>query len=196
MVPTPDGRWWRPLRPRASTSPSAAAKTMSSSEHGRVRPGTKDCRSRSRSESSGGPTRYKQCWNLLLHRPAARDNAAYRSYALRPVLRPCLAVGRRQCRSPKAGVGELHKAAPEVSFIGPSGHRCPLHINGCRTSEEVAPGAQCVCIRGYICRSPPPACQYTEGVPPPRGAEERIGRPGRLPGQYWNLQKIVNLGSF
>jgi hypothetical protein len=48
--------------------------------------------------------------------------AAYKSYALRPVLQPCLAVGRRRCRSPKAGVGELHKAAPEASFIGPSGH--------------------------------------------------------------------------
>jgi hypothetical protein len=105
---------------------------------------------RSRSESSGGPTKYKQCWSLLLHRPAARDDAAYKSYAFRPVLRPCLAVGRRRCRSPKADVGELHKAAPEASFIGPSGHRCPLHINGCKTSEEVVPGAQCVCIRGYI----------------------------------------------
>jgi hypothetical protein len=41
---------------------------------------------------------------------------------------------------------------------------------------EVDPGAQCVCIRGYICRSPPPACQYTEGVPPPparSGGEDR-----------------------
>ncbi len=45
-----------------------------------------------------------------------------KSYALRPVLWPCLAVGRRRCRSPKAGDGELHKAAPEASFIGPSGH--------------------------------------------------------------------------
>jgi hypothetical protein len=100
-------------------------------------------------------------------------NAAYISYALRPVLRPCLAVGRRRCRSPKAGVRELHKAAPEAPFIGPSGHRCPLHINGCKTSKEVVPGAQCVCIGGYICRSPPPACQYTEGVPPPRRGAER-----------------------
>jgi hypothetical protein len=101
-------------------------------------------------------------------------NAACISYALRPVLRLCLAVGRRRCSSPKAGVGELHKAAPEASFIGPSGHRCPLHINSCKTSEEVVPGAQCVCIRGYICRSPPPACQYTEGVPPaPRSVERR-----------------------
>jgi hypothetical protein len=144
---------------------------MSSSEHGRVRPGTKDCRSRS--ESSGDPTQYKQCWSFLLHRPAARDNAACKSYTLRPVLRPCLAVGRGRCRSPKAGVGELLKAAPEASFIGPSGHRCPLHINGCKTSQEVVPGTQCVHIRGYICRSPPPACQYTEGVRPPRAAERR-----------------------
>ncbi len=35
-------------------------------ERGRVQPGTKDSLSRSRSESSGGPTKYKQCWNLLL----------------------------------------------------------------------------------------------------------------------------------
>jgi hypothetical protein len=39
-----------------------------------------------------------------------------------------------------------------------------------------------VCIRGYICRSPPPACQYTGGVPPPpprrewrRGSAARDG---------------------
>jgi hypothetical protein len=41
---------------------------------------------------------------------------------------------------------------------------------------------------GYIYRSPPPVCQYTGGgspSPPPRGAEERIGRSARLPGQYW-----------
>ncbi len=148
---------------------------MSSSEHGRVQPRTKDCRSRSRSESSGDPTQYKQGWNLLLHRPSARDNAACKSYALRPVLQPCLAVGRRRCRSPKAGVGELHKAEPEASFIGPSGHRCLLHINGCKTSEEVVPGAQCVCIRGYIYRSPPPACQYAEGGPPPPPARSGGG---------------------
>jgi hypothetical protein len=40
--------------------------------------------------------------------------AACKSYALHPVLRPCLAIGRRRCRSPKAGVGELHKAALEA----------------------------------------------------------------------------------
>jgi hypothetical protein len=104
--------------------------------------------------------------------------AACKSYALRPVLRPCLAVGRRRCRSPKAGVGELHKAAPEASFIGPSGNRCPLHINGCKTSKEVVLGAQCVCIGGYICRSPPPACQYTEGGTPPPP-------PARSGGEDW-----------
>jgi hypothetical protein len=169
--------------------PSSEEKTMSSSEHGRVRPGTKDCRSHSRSESSGDPTQYKQCWSLLLHRPAARDNAACKSYALRPVLRPCLAVGRRRCHSPKAGVGELHKAAAEASFIGPSGHRCPLHINSCKTSEEVVPGAQCVRIGGYICRSPPPACQYTEGVPPPAlRSGEKCDCPRRLSGRYCLLK--------
>jgi hypothetical protein len=109
------------------------------------------------------------------------------SYALRPVLLPCLAVGRRRCRSPKAGDGELQKAAPESSFTGPSGSRCPHHINGCKTSEEVIPGAQCMCIRGYIYRPPPPACQYTGGVPIPPPREERrrgIGRSAQLQGQY------------
>jgi hypothetical protein len=38
--------------PRAGASTGAATKTMSSSEHGQVRPGTKDCRIRSRSESN------------------------------------------------------------------------------------------------------------------------------------------------
>jgi hypothetical protein len=65
--------------PAPALPPSQAAKKMSSSEHGRVRPGTKDCRSRSRSESSGGPTRYTQCWFFLLHRPAARDDAAIKA---------------------------------------------------------------------------------------------------------------------
>jgi hypothetical protein len=141
----PHSRWtmMTTTTPRAAASPSAAAKTMSSLEHGRVWPGTKDCRSRS--ESSGGPTRYKQCWNLLLHRLAARDDAACKSYALRPVLRPCLAVGRRQCHSPKAGDGELQKAAPESSFLGPSGNRCPRHINDCKTSKRSRPRSP-VCV--------------------------------------------------
>ncbi len=132
----PHSRWtmMTTTTPHAGASPSTAAKTMSSSEHGQVRTGTEDCRSRSRSESSGGPTRYKQCWNLLLHRPAARDDAACKSYALRPVLRPCLTVGRRRCRSPKAGDRELQKAASESSFICPSGNRCPRHVNDCKTS--------------------------------------------------------------
>ena len=43
-----------------------------------------------------------------------------------------------------------------------------------------------MCVYEAIYRSPPSACQYTEGVPipPPRGAEEGIGRSARLPGQY------------
>jgi hypothetical protein len=50
---------------------------------------------------------------------------------------------------------------------------------------------------GYICRSPPPVCQYTGGVPIPppplRGAEERIGCSARLPGQYWQYIKSIVL---
>ncbi len=94
----PHSRWTMmttttPQRPRL---PKPAAKTMPSSEHGGVRPGTKDCRSRSRSESSGGPTRYKQCWNLLLHRPAVRDNCSLEK------LRPppsATAVSRRRTKT-------------------------------------------------------------------------------------------------
>ncbi len=91
--------------------------------------------------------------------------------------RACPSVGRRRCHSPKAGDGELQKAAPEASLIGPNGHRFPQHINGCKTSWRSRPRSPvCVCIRGYKYRSPPPACQYTGGPPPPpRGAEERIG---------------------
>jgi hypothetical protein len=31
---------------------------------------------------------------------------------------------------------------------------------------ETDPGAQSVCIGGYVCRSPPPVCQYNSGVAP------------------------------
>ncbi len=65
--------------PAPALPPSQAAKKMSSLEHGRVRPGTKDCRSPSRSESSGGPTKYTQCWFLLLHRPVARADSAIKA---------------------------------------------------------------------------------------------------------------------
>ncbi len=42
-----------------------------------------------------------------------------------------------------------------------------------------------VCIRGYICRSPPPACQYTGGVPPPAPRSgEKCDCPRRLSGRY------------
>ncbi len=75
-----------------------------------------------------------------------------KSYALRPVLRPCLAVGPRRCHSPKAGDGELQKAARESSFIRPSGSRCPRHVNDCKTSQRSRPRSPvCVCIRG--CRA-------------------------------------------
>jgi hypothetical protein len=64
-------------------------------------------------------------------RPAARVKCSYKSYALRPVLRPCLTVRQRRCHSPKVDDGELQKAAPEASLTGPSGHRFLHHINSC-----------------------------------------------------------------
>jgi hypothetical protein len=94
----PHSRWTMKTTttPPRRRLPKSAAKTMSSSEHGGVRPGTKDCRSRSRSESSESPTRYKQCWNLLLHRPAARDECSLEK------LRPppsATAVSRRRTKT-------------------------------------------------------------------------------------------------
>jgi hypothetical protein len=53
----------------------------------------------------------------------------------------------------------LLSSAQEVTDV-------PVTITAVGLHDEVIPGAQSVCIRGYICRSPPPACQYTEGVPP------------------------------
>jgi hypothetical protein len=78
----PHSRWTMrtTTTPPRQRLPWPAAKTMSSSEHGGVRPGTKDCRSRS--ESSGGPTKYKQYWSLLPHRPAVRDDSSL--YKQRP----------------------------------------------------------------------------------------------------------------
>ncbi len=80
----PHSRWTMKTTttPPRRRLPKPAAKTMSSSEHGGVWPGTKDCRSCSRSESSEGPTKYKQYWNLLPHRPAVRDDRSL--YKLRP----------------------------------------------------------------------------------------------------------------
>ncbi len=51
---------------------------------------------------------------------------------------------------------------------------------------ETNPGAQCVCIWGFICRSSPPACQYNRGpTSPPRRAGERLDHPRWLPGRNW-----------
>jgi hypothetical protein len=61
----------------------------------------------------------------------------------------------------------------------------PVTLTAVKLHEEVAPGAQCVCIRGYIYIGPHLLLANTQRVPPPpRGAEERIGRPRWLPGQY------------
>jgi hypothetical protein len=139
------GRWWRALHPRPKRRPTTARQGAKAPPgEGWARPGTKDRRSRSRSNSSGGPTKYTQCWFLLLHRPVARADAAVKATPSAQCYGRV--VWRGWCRSPKADVRELLKAAPEVSFIGPSGHRCPLHVNDCQTSEEVVPGIQYVCV--------------------------------------------------
>jgi hypothetical protein len=50
---------------QAGTAPKAGSMDDVLLQSMGVRPGTKEHRSRSRSEYSGGPTKYKQCWNLL-----------------------------------------------------------------------------------------------------------------------------------
>jgi hypothetical protein len=140
---------------------------------GRVRPGTKESRSRSRSSSSGDPTKYKQCWFLLLHGPVVRDDAAVKAtpsaqcygrvspqdkddaVVPKQVSESCIGQRRRFLSSAQV--------VTDVSFT----------LTTVKLHDEVIPGAQCMCIRGYICRSPPPACQYTKGVPPPLCAAER-----------------------
>jgi hypothetical protein len=52
-------------------------------------------------------------------------------------------------------------------------------LTAVRFHEKVDPGAQCVCIRGYIYRSPPSACQYTGGVSPSPRQEQRRGSAAR-----------------
>ncbi len=68
----------------------------------------------------------------------------------------------------------------------------PITLMTVELHREVVPGAQCVCIRGYICRSPLPACQYTEGVPPPRAAERReeCDCLRQLSGQYFVIRYL------
>jgi hypothetical protein len=55
----------------------------------------------------------------------------------------------------------------------------------------------CVCIGGYICRSPPPACQYTEGVPlPPPARSGGENRPlGSAAGPVLKFFKNINSNS-
>jgi hypothetical protein len=185
---TPHSRW---AMKTTTTPPSRRRGRCPSSEHGWVWLGTKESRSQSRSESSGGPNTYKQCWSLLLHRPAARDVAA-KSYALRPVLRLCLAVGRRQCRSPKAGDDSCKRQRRRLLSSAQVVTDIPVTSTTVKLHDEVVPGAQCMCIGGYKCRSPPPTCQYTEGVPP-RAAErgEKCDCPRRLPGRYCTIPKML-----
>jgi hypothetical protein len=84
-------------------------------DEGRVRPGTKEGRSRSHSPSSEDPTRHtRHIRELSSKRPVAREMQLYK-------LRPppgSTAVGRRRrrCRSPKVDGGRLQKAAPEASL--------------------------------------------------------------------------------
>jgi hypothetical protein len=161
------------------------------SEHGWVQPGTKEGRSRSCSKSSGDPTNYKQCWSLLLHRPVARDDAA-KSNTLRPVLRPCLAIGRRRCRSPKQVTESCKRQRRRLLSLAQVVTDVPVTSTTVKLHDEVVPGAQCVCIGGYICRSPPPACQYTEGVPPPprRGARRGKRLPETAAGPVLSVTKL------
>jgi hypothetical protein len=155
------------------------------SEHGQVRPGTKESRSQSRSESSGDPTNYKQCWSLLLHRPAARDDAAKAMPSAQcygrvsPYGEDDAVVLKQVTESCKRQRQRLLSSAQVVTDVPVTSTTLKLH-------DEVVPGAQCVCIGGYICRSSPPVCQYTEGIPHPRAAErgEECDCPRRLSGRY------------
>ncbi len=56
----------RRARSRTSAGIGKAGTDNVQKAHGRVRPGTMESRSRSRSSSSGGPTKYKQHCKLLL----------------------------------------------------------------------------------------------------------------------------------
>jgi hypothetical protein len=61
-------------------------------------------------------------------------------------------------------------AVQEASLAGLSGHRLLHHITAAKLHEEAIPGAQCMCIRGYICIYVVPApCVPIDrgGVPPP-----------------------------
>ncbi len=87
-----------------------------------------------------------------------------------------MAMPFAQCygRSPKAGDGELQKAAPEASFIGPSGHQCPRHVNDCKTSWRSCPRSPvCVYKRLYVYVGPHLLLANTQrGSPPPRATGE------------------------
>ncbi len=145
MTTTPDGRRWRPLRPRAVSAPKADSEEgvplQSKDESGR---GPR----KAIAEAVAGPLGVQQSKNSAVNssnRPAIRVRCSYKSYALCPVLQPCPTVGRRRCRSPKVDDGELQKAAPEASLTGPSGHWFLHHINGCKTSRRSQPRSP-VCV--------------------------------------------------
>ncbi len=56
------------IRPRAGGEDDVLLQSMDESGRG-------PRKAVAEAESSGGPTKYKQCWFLLLHRPVARDDA-------------------------------------------------------------------------------------------------------------------------
>ncbi len=92
------------------------------------------------------------------------------------------------------GCGRQHRRLLQLAQLVTSSSTTNRAV---KLHEEVDAGAQCVYKRGYICRSPPPACQSSGWVPPPpppwRGAEERLNRRRRLPGRNWVSFKVSSV---
>ncbi len=77
---------------RSAAEDETMAKDFPRQTHGRVRQGTKESSSRSRSSSSEGPTRYTQTADSPPNRPGVRVMQLW-SYALQSVLQRCSRAG-------------------------------------------------------------------------------------------------------
>ncbi len=136
---SPDGRWWRSTR-RSTADPTTKDRTTLKITPARglneSSQGPRRCHSRTRSSSSGDPTKYKQA--ILIQIGQLLGCCSY--IAVPSTQRYGT---RRRCRRSRIDGGGLLKAAQKNSFAGPSGHQL-LHIYNCNLLVEVHPGAQCV----------------------------------------------------
>ncbi len=141
--------------PRAVVQPPTAMTDNLRQAHGRVRPGTQESRSQSRSLSPEDPTRHtQQLYRVLLQKASCWGMMQpYKLHTLAGATAVSQTIGQRRCHSPKVDGGKLQKAALEASLarkkdvLAPQ----PYCINSCKTSKKSAQGFKhCVWTAVYV----------------------------------------------